>query len=204
MNWLAHVYLSELNIDFQMGNYLTDFLKAKSWDDASNKINEGMRTHIFIDSFTDSNKIIKKSKKRLREKGLLKSIIIDISFDYFLTKNWDKFCTMPFEEFTSNFYKEASLKLHTLPNNANDIISRAIKYHTLNNYKNLDELELAFIRFDRRLSTKLLSRDSASSYFEAVKENILELENDFLEFFPQLCKETIENRNLKNISHIKV
>lgn len=204
MNWLAHVYLSELNIDFQMGNYLTDFLKAKAWDNASNDIKEGMKTHIFIDSFTDSNEIIKRSKKRLREKGLLKSIIIDITYDYFLTKNWDKFSSISFDEFTSNFYYNASSKLHTLPENANDVITRAIKYHTLNNYKNLSELELAFSRFDRRLSSKLLSRDSASSYYESVKTNITKLEDDFLEFFPQLCKETIENKNLKNISHIKV
>jgi acyl carrier protein phosphodiesterase len=29
MNWLAHVFLSEENVDFQIGNFLADPMKGK-------------------------------------------------------------------------------------------------------------------------------------------------------------------------------
>ena len=97
LNWLAHVFLSELDIDFQIGNFLADPLKGRVWENASDEIKKGMQTHKKIDSFTDSHEIISCSKKRLRERGLLKPVIVDLTYDYLLTKNWDKFCTIPLE-----------------------------------------------------------------------------------------------------------
>ena len=43
MNWLAHVFLSEQKIDFQIGNFLADPLKGRLWDDASSDMKNGMR-----------------------------------------------------------------------------------------------------------------------------------------------------------------
>ena len=84
LNWLAHVFLSELNIDFQIGNFLADPLKGRVWENASDEIKKGMQTHKKIDSFTDSHEIISCSKKRLRERGLLKPVIVDLTYDYLL------------------------------------------------------------------------------------------------------------------------
>ncbi len=95
----------------------------------------GLETHKKIDSFTDSHPIISISKARLREKGLLKSIVIDITYDYFLTKNWDIFCTIPIETFTKNFYTQASERLEHLPLNAKTSVNHLIQYNLLNAYK---------------------------------------------------------------------
>lgn len=91
MNWLAHVFLSEQNIDFQVGNFISDPLKGKAWENASEDIKKGMEVHKIIDSYTDSHTIFKQSKKRLKDKGLLKAVIVDFTYDYLLAKNWDKF-----------------------------------------------------------------------------------------------------------------
>lgn len=96
MNWLAHIFLSEQNIDFQIGNFLADPLKGRAWENASVDLKKGIKTHLIIDTFTDSNEIVTQSKRRLRDSGLLKSIVIDITYDYFLTKNWESFCNVPF------------------------------------------------------------------------------------------------------------
>ena len=204
MNWLAHIFLSEQNIDFQIGNYLHDPLKGKSWDYASDDLNNGMKTHMLIDLYTDSHFIVAQSKARLREKGLLKAIVIDMTYDYFLTKNWDKFSHIPFEDFTEKFYKQANLRLDSLPEKARESVNKLIKYNILNNYKSTEHLKIAFERFDKRLSTKLLSRDSASSYFETVTKNIEQLEEDFLIFFPKLSNEVKKSINLEKIEHWKI
>lgn len=204
MNWLAHIFLSEQNIDFQMGNYLADPLKGKAWDNASKDLINGIKVHIIIDSYTDSHNIVKKSKSRLRKDGLLKSIVIDITYDYFLTKNWDKFCNIPFDEFTKNFYIQAKERLDFLPQNARASVERLIKFNILNKYQKVEHLEKAFGRFDKRLSVKLASRDTASSYFKAVAENVEHLEKDFLVFFSELCKEVKKNVNSEKITHWKI
>jgi len=201
MNWLAHVFLSEQNIDFQIGNYLADSLKGRAWKEASVHLKNGLETHKNIDSFTDSHPIVLKSKGRLREKGLLKSIVIDITYDYFLTKNWDTFCLIPFEEFTQDFYNQANKRLDFLPENAKESVNRLIKYNILNKYQSVEHLKKAFEKFDKRLSDKLASRDTVSSYIQAVEKNIENLEKDFMIFFPELCeliKKSIYNKKLKH------
>lgn len=204
MNWLAHIFLSEQNIDFQMGNYLADPLKCKAWDNASKDLTNGIKVHMIIDSYTDSHDIVKQSKSRLRKGGLLKSIVIDITYDYFLTKNWDKFCNIPFDEFTKNFYIQAKERLDFLPQNARASVERLIKFNILNKYQKVEHLEKAFGRFDKRLSVKLASRDTASSYFKSVAENVEHLEKDFLVFFSELCKEVKKNVNSEKITHWKI
>ena len=46
------------HIDFQIGNILADPLKARTWDDASIHMENGMQTHIRIDRYTDSHDIV--------------------------------------------------------------------------------------------------------------------------------------------------
>lgn len=203
MNWLAHIFLSELNIDFQLGNYLADPLKGKSWEGISKDLENGMKTHRIIDTFTDSHTSFLKSKSRIRESGLLRPIVIDITYDYFLTKNWDKYSHIPFEEFTQMFYTKAKTKVQTLPLHAKEPVEKILKFQILNKYKSVDDLERAFNRFDKRLSPRLLLRDSASSYHKELVKNIDYLEEDFHDFFPQLSNEVKNLLEDRKITHIK-
>ena len=205
MNWLSHIFLSEQNIDFQMGNYLADPLKAKPWDGASDELKNGMKVHILIDSFADSHLLIKQSKDRLRDKGLLRSLVVDIVYDYFLSKNWDTFCNIGFEEYLEDFYSEASKRLKDIPDNASQRVERIIKYRVLHKYQSLDDLKIAFKGIDQnRLSPRLLLRDSASSYFDNVCDNVDALEKDFLSFFPELCEKVKANIDISKINHWKI
>ena len=204
MNWLAHVFLSEQNIDFQIGNFLADPLKGKLWENATIDMKKGMFTHKIIDSYTDSHEIVSCSKRRLREKGLLKPVIIDLTYDYFLTKNWDDFCNMPIKEFSKVFYHEANQRTQVLPNHANIPIYNMIERDLLNKYHNLEQLKTSFERMDKRLSPRLKQRETALSYFDSVVKNIDELEKDFLEFFPQLTTKIKSDLNKNKIKHWKL
>lgn len=204
MNWLAHVFLSEQQIDFQLGNYLADPLKGKLWDDASENMKKGMYIHKIIDSFTDSHKIYLQSKNTIAASGLLRSVVMDITYDYFLTKNWDKYSIISHKEFSEDFYLNASNQIDRLPLIASQKVEHFIQRDILNKYKSTDDLQIAFRRFDKRLSHRLKQRDTTSKYFYSVEQNIDELEKHFLEFFPKLCEKVKKNIDLNKIKHWKV
>lgn len=204
MNWLAHIFLSEQNIDFQIGNFLADPLKGRFWEDASLDLQKGMITHKYIDTYTDKHEIVSVSKRRLREKGLLKPVIIDLTYDYLLTKNWDKFCNVPLKTFSNQFYTEAYKRTSFLPYQANLPILNMIEKDLLNKYHTINQLKSSFTRMDKRLSPRLLQRETASGYAKNVIDNIYHLEKDFLEFFPELCRTIKPNLNNQKIKHWKI
>ena len=68
MNWLAHIFLSEQKIDFQIGNFIADPYKARPWENASEELIKGMNTHKLIDSYSDSHEMFKQSKKKTKRK----------------------------------------------------------------------------------------------------------------------------------------
>ena len=103
MNYLAHTVLSKSNIEYQLGNLLADPLKGKRWDGASDDHYAGMRMHAAIDIFTDTNQTISLSKSRLRKKGYLKGVVIDMTYDYFLSKHWDLFVRQDLRSFVDDF-----------------------------------------------------------------------------------------------------
>lgn len=179
MNWLAHIFLSEYNIEFQIGNYLADPLKGRVWQGASPSIQKGMSVHKIIDSYSDSHKLFKKSKDSLGNKGLLKAVVIDLTYDYLLTKHWQKFSLMDLESFLNEFYIQANKQISKLPNHAKEPLEKMVKYEILNKYKTLDDLQKAFYRVDKRLSPRLAKRDKASLYFRKISLNIDSIEENF-------------------------
>jgi acyl carrier protein phosphodiesterase len=183
---------------------LADPLKCKAWDSASDDIKKGMQTHILIDSYTDTHKIVSRSKSRLREKGLLKPVIIDLTFDYLLTKNWDQFSTIPLREFLDTFNEQAIQRSLGLPNNARDLVYNLAQNDRLNKYQSLEQLKKCFERIDTRLSDRLLSKESAVGYMDSVYHNIEYLENDFMAFFPELCDAIKRKLELEYLDHWKI
>ena len=186
MNWLAHIFISKNSIDYQLGNLLADPLKGKSWDGASAHVQDGFRMHASIDSFTDSNKFVLKSKSRLRKKGYLKGVIVDIAYDYLLLKNWYQYSKISLESFINTFYKDAEQTIKAYPNNARGFIEKIIESKKLTSYSSFKGLEAAFQRIDNRLSERILTKESANEYLPDLKNEIERIEQDFLQFFPQL------------------
>ncbi|WDE98627.1 ACP phosphodiesterase [Lentisphaera profundi] len=201
MNWLAHVFLSEHNSEFQIGNFLADPLKGKAWASASDDLIKGMKTHILIDVYTDSHQIVSRSKARLREKGLLKSVVIDVVYDYFLSKNWDKYVGLSKVDFLLEFSHNARADILNYPDKPKTLVKNLIEGNRLDKYNTLDQLKNAFERIDSRLSPKLLARESTCSYFEKVCKIESELESDFLMFFPELCEYVKSNVDSKKLTH---
>jgi acyl carrier protein phosphodiesterase len=58
MNFLAHFYLTRHDKELTVGNFIADFVRGSAKNLFDSKINEGIRIHRSIDSFTDSHPVV--------------------------------------------------------------------------------------------------------------------------------------------------
>lgn len=204
MNWLAHVLLSENHIEHQLGNLLTDPLKAKAWEGASERVHRGIMMHKKIDSFTDSHLIVKRSKVILTKRGHLKGVVLDVLYDHFLSLHWDKFCTIERMEFLEEFRTQALYSVHEYPDKAQNIIRRVIGNRQLSSYAHMDGVVDAFRRIDGRLSDRVKNKDTTTRYIPLIAKERKALEADFLLFFPELMQAVREACLRSDVSHWKI
>ena len=204
LNWLAHVFLSENNIEHQLGNLLTDPLKAKSWEGASHLVLSGMKTHMSIDRFTDKHPIVSKSKARLAKRGPLKGVVLDILYDYYLSVHWEKFATVERVSFLETFRDEAPHAIIGYPDRAQEVIARVVINRQLSSYITMGGVESAFGRIDNRLSERTRRKDTTTRYLPIILEENDYLEKAFLDFFPELMGEIAKELPSDKISHWKL
>lgn len=199
MNYLAHIYLSNNNTSIQIGNFIADSVKGKSYQKFPIDIQKGILLHWQIDWFTDNDIIVKKSKRRLDNRyGHYKGVIIDILYDHFLAKNWTNYSNIPLHNFTQKFYTVLNKELETLPKRVQFITPYMIKDDWLANYASIEGIEKVLIGVNKRTQEKSQMHLAIND----LKENYKEFELDFTLFFEKLrnfsAKKIIEiNNNFK-------
>ena len=203
MNWLAHLFLSENHKEHQLGNILADPLKCKSWCGASTRVQDGIKTHIFIDNFTDSHPLVSKSKALLTPKGHLKGVVLDILYDHYLSLYWDRFCTQDRLHFLDNFRFLALESIESYPKAGQFIIHQVVATKQLESYKSFNGVIDAFKRIDNRLSKKSLAKDNCQRYIPLILDKNDQLQEYFLEFFVQLMQSVKSECNLIDTPHWK-
>ncbi len=188
MNWLAHLYLSEPNTEFRLGNVMTDALKGQRWPGMSGDFISGINCHHEIDFYTDRNAIVDRSKSRLEGNPRLRGIVVDVFYDHLLTLNWQTYEEVPMREFLDNFYKQALRASEQFPEMASEFVQSMVKSDRLARYGDLGEVEWAYGRIDSRLSDRALQAGRLVDFMPSLKEQHKNLEADFAEFFPQLMQ----------------
>lgn len=201
MNWLAHVFLSENHIEYQLGNLLADSLKGKAWEGASEAFKQGLETHLYIDKFTDTHPLVKQSKAALTNRKYLKGVVIDIVYDHLLTKHWHHFSSVNFEVFTEKFCQNAPNVMEMYPPRAKEVISNVIKMKILSSYSDIEGLAEGLKRIDKRLSHRVRAKETAIGYLPLVEKKLLSIEKDFLQFFPELMADIAKRVNNQNLNH---
>lgn len=101
MNILAHLYLADDSSTSAAGQILGDMVKGRLDGRYTATIENGIRLHRAIDSFTDQHKVTAKLRQRFvppfrRYAGIL----VDIGFDYCLATQWSYYSHQPLPEFT--------------------------------------------------------------------------------------------------------
>lgn len=187
MNWLAHLLLSEQNVESRLGNLLGDLVKGSARQELNSNLQQGIKCHQVIDAFTDTHLVVQRSKARIclgyrRFAGIL----VDVFYDHLLAKNWSEYSNVPLEQFTAQIYESFQAYQGKIPAAASEVIARMAAEDWLGAYRNVTGVENALERISKRLSMRF-SRSFMLN--QAVSELIThygEFEHDFQEFFPEL------------------
>jgi len=187
VNWLAHVFLSEPNVEFRLGNLLADLVRGDARAAVSAEFARGAEAHRRIDAYTDAHPIVRRSRHRISAAHRrFSGVLVDVFYDYFLANRWARYSTVALDEFTSSFYADARASQIELPADAAMTIDRIARYDLLGSYREVAGVERSLRRVSMYL-TQRWKRDFALEKSVAdLREHEAELGADFAEFFPQL------------------
>jgi len=183
MNFLAHIYLSGNNDLVTIGNFIADGIKGNDYQKFNPDFQIGIILHRHIDTFTDAHETVRLSTKRLHEKyGHYSGVIVDILYDHFLAKNWNRYSDTPLDVYVENFYDLLETHYDLLPVNIQKMMPYMLADNWLLSYASIDGISKVLEGMNRRTKNR-------SGMNEAVNELELfytEFENEFTTFFEEL------------------
>ncbi len=183
MNFLAHIYLSFDDPQITLGNFMADQVRGNNFAHYPKKIRQGIALHREIDTFTDTHAIPKKSSKRLHARySHYSRVIVDIFYDHFLAKNWDRYSPVPLAIYVNDFYDLLTENQAILPPATQRLMPYMMADNWLYNYANLPGIASVFQGMDRR--TKY--RSGMQTAVGELEAHYDAFETEFTSFFEEL------------------
>ncbi len=193
MNYLAHVFLSGDNEEIIIGNFIGDYVKGNEFENYSELIKKGILLHRNIDTYTDKNKIVRKSKSLLNKKyGKYSGIIIDIFYDHFLTRNWHKFSNYSLTDYTEKLHKTLLRHSAILPEKVKLFLPSFIDNRWIMTYRSIKGIKVVL----QRMSVITTLPDETDYAISVLSDNYGSIEEDFLSYFPGLIKFVSDKFNI--------
>lgn len=183
MNFLAHIHLSGNNEQLLIGNFITDFIRGKTYQNYPAQIQDGIQLHHKIDRFMDTHPLVKQSIERLYPHfNRYAMVIIDVFYDHFLAKNFHEYHTQSLEDFSQKTYTVLQLHYHWLPDKVQEFLPTMMKHNWLLNYKEFCGIQKALQSLSRRAKYS----SNLDQALINLKDDYMFFEERFLQFFPEI------------------
>ena len=185
MNFLAHLFLSCESETLLVGNFLGDFVRNRELTSFDPAIQEGVYLHRKIDSFTDRHPMVLKGVRRLyKDHSKYAPVIVDVFYDYFLSKNWERYGGQSLRSFINEIYLTLERNKEHMPARIQNRLSLMIADDWLLNYSTLEGMQGTFLRMKRRVSKPEYLDNTISSL---LRDEAL-LDEEFNHFFPEVIE----------------
>lgn len=195
VNYLAHLYLAGDDDAEISGALLGDFVKGRLENlSLPPAIIDGIRLHRSIDSYTDAHPLVIQSRQRLQNRRRVAGIIVDIIYDHFLARHWQAFAVEALDSFCQDRYERLLVHLPSYPPRLQAIVPHMAERDWLGSYAELDNVALALERIGRRLSQP----DMLSGVHSDLQRHYSGLEQDFMDFFPELTEQFARHDRLQH------
>jgi acyl carrier protein phosphodiesterase len=185
MNYLAHAYLGDRDAEFMLGSLIGDFVKGTPGPPYSPAIIDGIVFHRRIDTYADSHRATLASRNlfmpRLRRYA---GIIMDICYDHFLSKNWDRYSPENLFDFIQRTYALLQTYRSILPPRLETVLPRMRDQDWLACYRSLQGVDLTL----KRMSKRLRHPDGFDGAMDDIFRHYAQLEKNFFDFFPDIVQ----------------
>jgi len=183
MNFLAHLYLSGQQEEIIVGNFIGDYVKGRTLFYYPEEIQKGIMLHRYIDSFTDSHPVAKRSRIRVQDEyHKYSGIIIDIFYDYFLASEWRNYHPAELDSFIENVYSILKKHYYDFPQGIKNWFPNFLKNNWLLSYSTIEGIE--------RILHRMSSRTSLPEYTEyaigILRNHEAGMRDEFHEFFKSI------------------
>jgi acyl carrier protein phosphodiesterase len=166
-----------------VANLMGDYVKGRLAADWQPLLRDGVVLHRQIDAFTDTNTTVLHSAARFSSRRRrFAGIILDICYDHYLCRHWDRFCDQPLDRFIDDCYRQLSTYQGYLPESMQRPLQLMVKQDWLSAYAEVDNISMVLDRVASRLSQPQRMLGAGEEFVE----HYAVLEQDFLMFFPQL------------------
>jgi acyl carrier protein phosphodiesterase len=183
MNWLAHLYLSDPDPAFRIGNLLPDLLPGGSLPSLPAEFQPGIAQHLRIDSFTDAHPVFRRSIQRVEPPfRRFAGILTDLFYDHFLSRDWPAYSREPLPDFTQSIYASFDQFGAQLPALACERLELMRVHDWLSSYHDLAGLTLALTRISKRFRRPV----ELAPAIAVLEQHYDDFQADFRAFFPEL------------------
>ena len=193
MNYLAHLYLSGPSDGVRLGNFIGDYVKGNRFTRYPTEIRKGILLHRQIDSFMDEHPLSHASAELFRARYTRFSrVIIDVVYDHYLAKNWDKYSDQSLHDFVNEVHKLFITNYFILPPQVRQFLPFLIRSRRMENYKNLSGIEKTL----KIMANHTVLPDHSAWAVEQIVKNDDQLQEQFTAFFEdirEMCRLFLEN-----------
>lgn len=185
MNFLAHFQLASPEEELVIGALEGDYLKGPLRGELPAGIERGVKLHRAIDAFTDQHPLMAQLRRQFPiEVRRYSGILIDLSFDHFLSNHWQRFSSIPLATFNTGVYRSLEVHKHHLGPGAKRMQSRMQQYDLLGMYGQWHTIGATAARIGERFSRHNPFLE-AEQHLEPMRAS---LEQAFLDFYPELVE----------------
>jgi len=156
VNFLAHLHLADPEPGLMLGGIVADFARPAELATLAPEVQDGVRLHRLIDSFTDSHPIVRGSVARIAaEYHWFSGIIIDIYYDHILARDWSSYSPERLESFAARAYATLEQILPYAPDEAAGFIRSFVEDNRLVRYATAEGIEDTLARVSRRIARRI-------------------------------------------------
>lgn len=193
MNYLAHLYLSGPSDGVRLGNFIGDYVKGNRFSLYPPEIRKGILLHRQIDSFMDEHPLSHASAELFRARYTRFSrVIIDVVYDHYLAKNWDKYSDQSLHDFVNEVHKLFITNYFILPPQVRQFLPFLIRSRRMENYQHLSGIEKTL----KIMANHTVLPDHSAWAVEQIVKNDDQLQEQFTAFFEdirEMCRLFLEN-----------
>lgn len=166
-----------------MGSILGDFTRGVDLSALPESVQYGVRHHRAVDAFTDRHPDVLASKRLFSaQRRRFAGVALDILYDHFLLRNWNRFSETGRDAFIRQIYGELQENEHLMPLPMVRVTRRMVSNDWFGAYDSLDSIGYAL----DRVAGRVRFRNSFAGMIDEIRFHHRELETHFLNFFPEL------------------